>query len=423
MRLTSRWADEVSKLNKSVASLAYHRALLRAKQETMISDDQWDEAMVNLANQASAQGFHGEAQQRSAWVGMCVCGNWSMATGLMKPGDGVPPNRVPLVDLLDGPDRTLLQQLASKWPDLRAEFGEKLLNCFAEIPDTDDPDNESRVWEALALVAMQNETLQTELEKAVADDPDLLSMNGVVAWFVARTTTTPDEVFNVLDYRLRKGEQTYDDLVPILAMECDRRGIARESLHSRLQKARDTAPGVREGHALEALALLFPDDPAVRDAWREHSALDLGHHPLHESRLNFPTYLAVAYASTSAPDIVRQVEHDLAQLNQTFGWYWYNVFTRYVSQRLRRDQEAARLVSDLVIDPATPDSRAVLLLSLLADAVGLDEPVLNEIERRVALQDGIPLALVMRDPVASADLSVRTIFTRIADSALDMRTS
>ena len=33
MHLTHRWADEVSRLNKSTASLAYHRALLKAKEE------------------------------------------------------------------------------------------------------------------------------------------------------------------------------------------------------------------------------------------------------------------------------------------------------------------------------------------------------------------------------------------------------
>ena len=422
MRLTSEWADEFSELNKSVASLAFHRALLRAKQENAISDDQWQDAMVNLANQASAQGFDGEAQQRSAWVGMCVCTDWSVVTRLVEPEDDPAPNKVPLVDLLNGPDTTLLQQLASKWLDLRTEFGDQLLDCFTAFRSSDDANEIAFVWDALALVAMQNDMLQIELEKAVADDPNLLRMNGVVAWFVARATTTADEVFNILDYRLRKGEQTYDDLIPILAMECERRGIAREALRSRLQKARNIAPEVREGHALEALALLFPDDPAVRDAWREYSALDLGHHPSYGPRLNFPTYLAVAYASTGASDIVHQMERDLGQLNQIGGWHWCNVFARYVSQRLRRDQEATSLVRDFVIDQATPDSRAVLLLSLLADAVGLDEPLLNEIERRVALQDGIQLAPVLRDPVASADLSVRTIFTRITDSALDVRT-
>ena len=423
MGLTSQWADEVSDLNKSVASLAFHRALLRAKQEKVISDDQFAEAMANLADQTSAQGLDGEARQRSAWVGMCVCADWSVAKRLVQTEAEATAKKVRLAGLLSGPDRTLLQQLASKWPDLRAEFGEQLFDCFSAFPGPDSTSDMLHIWEALALVAMQNEALQTELEKAVADDPDLLRMNGVLAWFIARATTTAEEVFNVLDYRLRKGAQTYDDLVPILAMECDRRGIAREILQSRLQKARDTAQETPEGHALEALALLFPDDPAVREAWQAYSSVELDRHPSYGSRLNFSTYLAVAYAGTSASDIVRQVERHLGQLSQSSGWYWCSVFTRYVSQRLRRDQEAAGLVKDFIMDPATPDSRAVLLLSLLADAVGLDEPLLNEIERRVALRDEIQLASVLRDPVASADLSVNTIFTRIADSALDVRTS
>ena len=44
MRLTSQWAEEVSDLNKSVASLAFHRALLRARQENVTGDDRWEES-------------------------------------------------------------------------------------------------------------------------------------------------------------------------------------------------------------------------------------------------------------------------------------------------------------------------------------------------------------------------------------------
>ena len=423
MRLTSQWAEEISDLNKSVASLAFHRALLRARQEKVISDDQWQEAMVNLSIHASAQGFDGEARQRSAWVGMCVCADWSMAKRLIKTGAEPTANKVPLVGLLSGPDRTLLQQLASKWPDLRAEFGEQLFDCFTAFPRPDNPNYMEYVWEALALVAMQNEALQAELEKAVADNPDLLRMNGVVAWFIARATITAEEVFNVLDYRLRKAEHTYDELIPILAMECERRGVAEEDLHARLQKARDPAPDALEGHALESLAILFPDDPAVAEVWCEYSALELGDRPSHGIHLNFPTYLAVAYGNASAPDFVQRMERHLSQLEQTVGWHWYSVFTRCVSRRLRHDPEAANIVREFIMDPATPDSRAVLLLALLSDAVGLDERLLNEVQRRIALQDEIQLAPVLRDPVALADLSVTTIFTRIADSAWDIRTS
>lgn len=423
MRLTSQWADEVSDLNKSVASLAFHRALLRARQEKAISDDQWEEAMANLPIHASAQGFDGEARQRSALVGMCVCADWSMAERLIKTGSEPTANKIPLVGLMSGPDRTMLQQLASKWPDLRAEFGEQLFDCFTAFPGSDNTNSMEYVWEALALVAMQNEALQADLEKAVADNPDLLRMNGVVAWFIARATITAEEVFNVLDYRLRKAEHTYDELIPILAMECERRGVAEEDLHARLQKARDPAPDTFEGHALESLAILFPDDPAVAAAWREYSSLELGDHPSHGTHLNFPAYLAVAYGNTSAPDFVQRMERHLSQLEQTVGWHWYSVFTRCVSRRLRHDPEATNIVREFIMDPATPDSRAVLLLALLSDAVGLDERLLNEVQRRISLQDEIQLAPVLRDPVALADLSVTTIFTRIADSAWDIRAS
>ena len=423
MRLTSQWAEEVSDLNKSVASLAFHRALLRARQESLTSHDQWEEAMGNLANHASSRGFDGEARQRSAWVGMCVCTDWSVAKRLINSGADPIANKVPIVGLLSGPDRTLLQQLASKWPDLRAEFGEQLFDCFTAFPGPNTTNEMEYVWESLALVAMQNEALQAELEKAVADNPDLLRMNGVVAWFIARATITAEDVFNVLDYRLRNAEHTYDELIPILAMECERRGVAKEDLHALLQKARDEAPDAREGHALESLAILFPDDPTVAEVWREYSALELGDHISHGTQIILSTYLAVAYGNARAPDFVQRIERHWSQLEQTVGWRWYGVFTRCVSRRLRRDPEAADIVRGLIMDPATTDSRAVLLLSLLSDAVGLDERLLKEAQRRIALQDETQLAPVLRDPVALADLSVTTILARIVDSAWDVRTS
>ncbi len=178
-----------------------------------------------------------------------------------------------------------------------------------------------------------------------------------------------------------------------------------------------------ENSQLESLAILFPDDPAVAEVWREYSALELGDHPSQGTHLNFPTYLAVAYGNASAPDFVQLMERHLSQLEQTLGWHWYSVFTRCVSRRLRHDPEATNIVREFIMDPETPDSRAVLLLSLLSDAVGLDERLLNEMQRRIALQDKIQLAPVQPDPVALADLSVTTIFARIADSAWDVRTS
>ena len=169
--------------------------------------------------------------------------------------------------------------------------------------------------------------------------------------------------------------------------------------------------------------MLFPEHPVVLDAWRDLSALiedqrDPGGHPV-----NAYTYLALAYAASDSSEILKQIERNSDRLDEIGNTYLDNILTRHVSHRLRRDPIAAGMVRDAVMNPATPDYRAALLVSFLADAVGLDEDLLHEVERRIAAQNDVVLAPVMRDRAASATLSVRTIFTRVADAAWDVRST
>ena len=78
---------------------------------------------------------------------------------------------------MHGPDDILLQQIALRWEDLRAEFGDSLLRRFSGLR-ANKP--ESKIWESLALVAHQNSTLQQELEREVSNDPELLKRKGVL---------------------------------------------------------------------------------------------------------------------------------------------------------------------------------------------------------------------------------------------------
>ena len=126
-RLTGRWSDEVSEPNKSIASLAYHRSLRQARQEGHIDDDAWQAALTHLGEQASCYGPDHEARRRGAWVGICVCEDWTALDGRVEMIGEPHPVGVPLADLMHGPDRTLLQQIASRWEDLRFEFGDTLL--------------------------------------------------------------------------------------------------------------------------------------------------------------------------------------------------------------------------------------------------------------------------------------------------------
>ena len=50
------------------------------------------------------------------------------------------------------------------------------------------------------------------------------------------------------------------------------------------------------------------------------------------------------------------------------------------------------------MDPTTPDSRAALLVSHIAEATGLDKALITEVERRISAQDSVSLAPVLAKP-------------------------
>ena len=420
LRLTHRWADERSSLNKSIASLAYHRALLRAKEEGQIDHGQWDLALVNLGDQASSYGFDRGARRRSAWVGMCVCGDWSMLEGRVETIGEASPVSVPLVDMLYGQDRTSLQQIASRWKELRSEFGDTLLTRLSGI---EGQEPRSEVWDALALVAGQDATLQQELESAVADDPELLKWNGILVWFVTRRSVSKDAIADALISHLQNDGAHLEIPVSILLAASSRNDLQRKELLSRLE---DALPGGHENlgsPALEAIAVLFPEHPLVRHAWQEISALITDSSGSTERHIRAQTYFAVVYAAADSSEILGQIEGHLVRFEESGTTYYDNLFAHYVSHRLRHDDVATGMVQDAVLDPTTPDSRVAQLVALLADAVGLDEIILREIEGRIAAQNEVRLAPVVRDHAISASLSVRTMFTRIADAALDVRST
>ena len=413
MDLTRRWADEVSGPNKSIASLAHHRALLRAREEGEIDQERWDLVMTHLGEQASRYGMDHEARRRSAWVGMCVCGDWSMLEGRQETiGEASPVGVLP-TNPYYGPDWTLLQQLASRWEELRSEFGDSLLTRLSGIRERQPRKD---VWNSLALVAAQNATLEQELEDAVADDPDLLELNGVFAWFVSRGSKKSNEsVADVLVSHTQKSR--HDDYSPtsLLVAESELVGRQRDEIRVRLEDAFGRVPASVGDLGLQTLAVLFPDHPRVRDAWQEVSSLIADRdtdHPVHA-----PTYFAVAYAAAESSQILKQIERNLDRMTE-FGLTRYDyIFTRHVSYRLRRDTTAADMIRNAVMDPATPDSKAALLVSHLVEATGLDEALINEVERRISAQDSVSLAPVLRDRTASVTLSVRTLLTRVVDAA------
>ncbi|MDE2886073.1 MAG: NACHT domain-containing protein [Chloroflexota bacterium] len=417
MQFTSGWADDVSGFNKSIASLAYHRALLRAREEGGIDDEHWTQEMVHLEEEASCYGFDHEARRRSAWVGMCVCGDWSMLDDRMERADATTPIRVPLADSLYGPDRILVQELAMCWESLRMKFGEGLLSRFSGLVGQQSAND---VWNALALVADQDVALGQELDSLIADDPELLNKDNIFLWFTTRRSTNADAITSAFIARLQQNSEHHERIVGIVAAEPERFGLDREQLLTRIETIAGSGPAAYGDSALEMLAVLKPEHPTVRSAWGELSKVLAGRGRPSEHPVHAPTYFGLAYAAIGSSEVSAQIRQDLDRLNQIGIPYLDGVFAYHVARRLRRDNVAAIAVRDAVIDETTPDFLAAPMVALLADAIGIDEELLQEMERRIMAQDDIVLAPIVRDRSASATLSVRTVYTRVAESARDM---
>ena len=417
MRLTSRWAEEVYAPNKSIASLAYHRSLRQAREEGRIDDCTWNSAMTNLGEQASCYGPYHEAQRRGAWVGICVSRDWSVLEGRVETIGEALPVGVHLVDMMYGPDRTLLQQIASCWEDLRSEFGDMLLSRLSGIREQQTSKD---VWGELALVAHQNASLRKELEGAVADDPEILTLNGALAWFVTRGDSSADTVADVLVSHLQHNDERGGNLASALLAEPERIGLRREELRNRLEKVQSEESERWDDPVLEVLAVLFPESPLVVDAWQRLSAI-IAKREMRKDRLpHGKTYFAVAFAAADTNQIPELLNRCFEWLDANRGGFFDDTCMRHITHRLRRDGSAAAVVKAAVMDPATPDSQAALLVSLLAQATGLEADVLSEVECRLTAQTGAILAPIVRDRTVGATHSVRTILTRVSDTAWEL---
>ena len=412
IQLTERWASEVSRQNISVASLAYHRALLQGKEEGSVDDEQWARAMAHLGHQASSYGWDYEARRRGAWVGMCVCKDWSMLEGRQERLSMRDPVRVDLVEPLGGPDGVLLRELALQWKALRSEFGDELIT---RLSGTMTSQSDSVVWDALALVAAQDVILQEELKSAISMNTELLGMDGVLTWYVSRSGANAEELTDALTLYLENLGHNRGNLVSVFLANPDKIDAQSEVLRSRLEKATSRVPLGLRNPALEALSIAFPEHPMVRDAWQELSKWLKSSTDAHHHDIDAQTYFAVAYSGIDSSEILNQLECDNDRLERIGFAYLDKAFAFHSSHRLRRDPNAAAMVRNAILCPSTPDALATVLASLLANSTGLDDIILREIGRRISAQNEIILAPVVRDRVVSACLSVRTILTRLSD--------
>ena len=290
-------------------------------------------------------------------------------------------------------------------------FGDQLLALLSGPLERDNLDS---VWDTLALVAGESPALERELERELAANPQLQTRSGIFLWTVRRRAEKFEAVSEALISFLRESHYSRDETVSYLLAQPERMGLQPEQMQDALEQA---AEGSIEGPALESLAVLFPSHPMVQKAWKFHSELRESSGNRSTQRVNPGTYFALVYSVSSSDAVVAQIRQHHDRLCKIGNPYIDRVFARYVSHRLRRDPTAASEVREAVVNPDTPDSQAAVLVSLLRNAVGLDDELLAEVERRISLQAGRRLATVVRDPHAGSSLPVRAILVGVAQGA------
>jgi hypothetical protein len=180
--------------------------------------------------------------------------------------------------------------------------------------------------------------------------------------------------------------------------------------------------------ALETLAALAPNHFRVNAAWAEFTrvvdepyATRSGENEQAERRRAGPhpqTYFAVAYAAAPASAIVAQMRRDLAWLTDTGETFFEDDFVRHVARRLSRETAAADSVRSHIAEAETPDAEAAVFASLLAAAVPLDQSLLADLRRRAVAQAAHAVAPIVRDPVFSSWLPIKTVLCRVTDSRI-----
>lgn len=406
--LTAHWADERSGLNKSVASFAYHQALLKINQQEPINEEEWNQALTHLGNQAVAIGPDHEDRRRAAWVGMCVLKDWSPMLNQLESRGSLAQMSVALNYQFRVPDRVLLQQIAASWEQLRITFGDQLL---ALLSGPFERDKQDHVWDKLALVASENAALEGELENEVAANPQLQTRTGIFMWILRRRVLRAEAVPEALTSFLRDNSNFRDEAARQLLLQPERMGLDPGQLQDAFE---EVARGTVEGLALESLAMLCPDHPVVNRAWQFYSEEREAN-----GRVNPAAYFALAYSVSSSDAVVAMIGQHYDHLCKVGNPYIDRDLARNVSNRLRRDTTVAAAVREAILNPENSDAQVAVLVSLLRNAVGLDDKLLAEIERRIFLQADRRLATVVRAPHVGSSLPVRTIFVDAAEGARD----
>ncbi|MFD9196060.1 NACHT domain-containing protein [Streptomyces phaeochromogenes] len=409
--LTTRWPNEPNDMVRSAASAAFHTHLLRDHNRGVLPEPEWQQAQSVLRETATGLGYDNWARRRAAWLGALVTDQLGLLDNLVE-HNGTPV-RLPLGEFISTDlDLLVLGEIADHWPALRAHFGDTLLarltgDMLSPAMDTG--------WEYLALVADRHPQLAQELATAVAQQPDLLTHDSVLAWY-AHTHRGEPHLLNVLIDNLRAGDNGSRDVAPMLLADPLILGLdaaaVRQALHSELGTRRSHYPLPSSG-AFLALVAGFPDDDAVTGTWealQQERALR-GH-----VEVDVSVYYPLAYAAVETADFVEQVAHDSAWICERLTKDVDPPFAQAVIRRLERDPEARTRSEAAITSTNTSDARAAQLASLSSAANALSPDAAGNLRQRLHRQQSLQLPDAVHDFVTARDVPAPVVLLRILQS-------
>lgn len=421
------WADEDSGPVKSMASLAYHRALLSERVRGSISDDEWSHALDHLGDVAASYGPDHEVRRRAAWVGMCVIGDWSPVDSRVETIGDPEPVGVDIGDPLAGTDEVLLHELGRRWDELRKHFGSQLITRLSGLRAKSPKDS---TWGHLAKVASHFPVLSADLRSAVAAESQFLSNEAILAWYVADQRRSRAAATELVGRHVSADDNSRGPAV-LIAQDPKSFNLDGSRLIELMEEhARET--GGWFGNAkLETLAALRPSHPVVQRAWRQIAQLiqastqsdapstevppDVGDDgwsvPFDADGrgLHVQTYLAVAYSCIPSDDVGWLLERDLGWMAQRGDelTYYEPALVRHLRRRLRADPIAVQSVHSAAAREDTRFEVATQILSLLAAISPAGVPVLQEIDGHLGRVEDMPVAPLVRDIVVGASISAQ----------------
>lgn len=409
-RLSRHWQLESNDLVRSAATVAFHTQLRRDRDEGRVPDGEWDDALQVLRRVAVVQGYEQYPRRSAAWLGALLLDRIDVVGDLVDPYDGHP-IRMPIGEQLTEVDVLSLGAIADNWLKLREHFGDVVLERFSgsRIPSQDSDE----VWNLLALVANRQSILADELEDAIASRPELLSQDGVLAWY-ATSHHGEEALLDVLVSKVDADGTNVRSLSTTLIAEPQELGLEPEAVRARLRallaEHERWLPPYQSG-ALEALADGFPDDDAVHACWSAFcEQRQQGRVTMHPR-----TYLPLVYAAVPSSELLKQIISDTAKVASWTNPYFDAQFTRAIVRRLRRDTEARVLVEASVRDPDTQDHWATQLASYLAAAHPLDKDVLTSLAARLEHQQAIAMPDAAVEPGTSDGSPIALVLLGLLD--------